>query len=187
MKRIVLIFFSVIFLTSCSSSSAIQATTIPAASPIPATDTPSPTNTVAPTNTPKPTATFPPVTPTRDGSEALAMLTSYLKQFNVKDLEVIDVRYEDGERGSRTILHVEAKNLATPFDSSSSGSLVGLIAGVTKREDIFDSGIYALNIIIRDSQMNPRQTIVAKWQDVLDFGTGKLTSDQFVTRLTITP
>jgi len=103
----------------------------------------------------------------------------------IKDIEITDVRYDDGSQGARSVLLVVAKYTATPFDSSAVGNIVGTIAALATQEGNFKPGLVGLNIQMLDANLTLKQIVVVKWQDIVDFVTGRITGEQLIERLMI--
>jgi hypothetical protein len=122
-----------------------------------------------------------------DEAQLLKSLTALLAKLDETSIAIIDVRYEDGAKGPRTILHVEAKHTGEVYDANAAGSVVGLLAGFLSQKPALEPDLFAFNIIMRDAKLNPKQTVAGTWQDLVDFSAGRLTDEQFVTRLLITP
>lgn len=157
-------------------------TSVPTSTPtvVPPTATPTPTSTPKPTNTPRPT-------PTLDTVDLQSFIKAKMVVLNLDDLEIIDVRYEDGEKGPRTILHIEAKTTKTPFDSSTVASLIGILAALSQQGFVVEPALFAVNIVMRDPKLTPKQIVAGKWQDIFDLGAKRITVEQLIVRLTITP
>jgi hypothetical protein len=177
MRKMALICLLAALLVACTPSPSLVATAIAqtqSAAPVP-------TSTIGPTPTETPIPA-----PTLDRSSTRSLISSEFASIGYTSVELIDARYEDGARGPRTILLVEA-HYSTDTAAAGAGAIIAAVAALTRQAGNFDAGVVALNVVMRDSKMNPVEIAAINWQDVLDFGAKRITTDQLLKRILFTP
>lgn len=148
-----------------------------------------PTKISGPTKTPKSTITPQPTKTSQELQllDRIRSLMAAMELEDTKDVEVTSVHYKDGSQGPRSILLIEVKYNATPFDYNIVGVILGTVAALATQEGNFESGLVGLNITMFDANLTSRQIVAVKWQDIIDWAAGNITDEQLYGRLIISP